>query len=429
MRENVVFSPAYVRTVTMCVHLSSSCNLRCKYCFSDHKGDNLTIDEIKRFIDIVTVLYPHADRYIVDMSGSGEPLLRLADIVTIADYCKTLSDRFVREFLPTFVTNGTLLDKQTVKRLQDAGVIFGVSIDGTRAIHDKNRVFCDGRGSYDTVMRNVENIEHREYLGAAVTYGDGDLLTTFESVVGLFPTVSMKPMRYIDKSIDSDRVCKEYDKLVEFLYSAHVKNDTPYIFSLLRGDDYFGKFLKRVVLGVAVYGRCDAGIGRFALCSDRKIYCCPAGLGKPECEMGDLDTGIRLSRVEKMWRSQINEVCCDCRARFVCGGECKIVSHNKYGRLDGIDPVMCRIKRHLYDLAVIYRDRLKAEAPELYGELVDEIKKTESYYLPDNDLIAAVTLSHGAYTFTELKAIKDSSPDEFYRIFNALHKNSCELCS
>lgn len=425
------FSPKYVRTVTMCLHISKSCNLRCKYCFGVKCDDDLTFDEIKRFIECVTVLYPHADRYIVDMSGAGEPLLRLDLIIEIAKYCSEMSDKFVREFLPMLVTNGTLLDLEAVEKLQSAGVLFGVSLDGTKADHDKNRVYADGRGSYDTVRSNIKAIKHNDYVGIAMTYGgDTHLFDGFIDSVGLLPTVSMKPVRYKDEAFDADKICAEYDKLVRFVLEKHIGSETKFIYAIINGDDYFGKFLKRVVSGTSVYSRCDAGVGRFALAPDRNIYCCPAGIGNVDCKVGDLEDGIRQSKVERMWRSMNSTACRGCYARSACGGECKIVSYNKFGAIDGIDGNMCEIKRHLFALSVYYCDCLSEKNIEQYRWLEETVKKVESYYLPDEQLIDAVLLSDGKYKFTQLKRIKDNNISEFEKIYSQLkggkYENKCD---
>lgn len=407
------FDPQYVRTVTMCIHISPVCNLNCKYCFKSVGGE-LTFDDARRFIDIVTQIYPRADRYIVDMSGAGEPLLRMDLLFNIAEYCKVLSNKYLREFLPTVVTNGTLLTEDAVIRLQSSGVLFGVSLDGTKTEHDRNRVFRNGSGSYDIVERNVRNIKNNRFVGAAVTFTEGDLLSSFLNAYGLLPTVSMKPVRYFaEKAINADAVCKAYDELISFLLNA----ETEYIYALLNGDDYFGKFLRRVALKINVYGRCDAGIGRFALAGDKNIYCCPAACGIQDGRVGSLDNGIRISKIHAMWEKQRNDICHDCVARGACGGECKIVSYNKYGNFDGIDGNMCSIKRYLYISAVRFIDELADKKPKIYESFVEQCRKVESYYDLDKELVDAVKLSQGKYTFTEMKSIKDSDPQRFKKIY------------
>lgn len=414
--ETVPFSPQYVRTVTMCLHISESCNLNCKYCFKKIGGE-LSFDDIKRFIDCVMQIYPNADRYIVDMSGAGEPLLHKELALKIAKYCNSLSDRYLREFLPTFVTNGVLLTSDTVKELQSAGILFGVSLDGTKENHDKNRIFHNGKGSYDIVTNNIKAIEHNDFVGLAMTYTDGNLLNSFLSMSNLLPTVSMKPVRYTNGDMDSTSVCAGYDELVRFLLDKTLTGEKKYIYAVINGDDYFGKFLKRVLLNRNVYGRCDAGIGRFSLAGDKNIYFCPAAVGINGGAVGNLENGIRLRKIEEMWKNQRNDKCNGCFARSVCGGECKIVSYNKCGNFNDVDSTMCKIKRHLFLLARYFIDVIKETDSQLYQWLLDIANCIEGYYSRDEELIKAAKYYRGKFTYTELKRIKDNTPDKFKRIY------------
>ena len=418
------YSPQYVRTVTMCVLISAACNLNCKYCFGKRNAVELTFDDVQRFIETVVAIYPRADRYTVDMSGAGEPLLQKEMIFKFADYCKVMSDKYVREFLPTFVTNGTLLDGHTVERLQSAGVLFGISLDGAKKVHDKNRVFADGKGSYDTVVKNISAIKHRDYVGAACTYSDGSLYDSYLHMVDLLPTVSMKPVRYEQGNIDIDGICAAYEKLARYILTKTIEGEHRYLFAILNGDDYFGKFIKRVALKRVVYGRCEAGIGRFALAGDKKIYCCPAGVGIAECEVGDLENGIRRNKIEKTWKNLLNDKCAGCYARSACGGECKIVSYNKFGSTDKVDETMCKIKRYLYVLATVFCERLKDDNKKEYDWMLDVLQQTENYYTLDERLVNAVNKSNGKYTFSQLKKIKDTDNELFDKIYADLFSES-----
>lgn len=417
----VPFSPQYVRTVTMCLHISESCNLNCKYCFKKIGGE-LNLDDIKRFIDCVLQIYPNADRYIVDMSGAGEPLLHKELALQIAKYCNSLSDRYLREFLPTFVTNGVLLTAETVKELQSAGILFGISLDGTKENHDRNRVFHNGKGSYDIVEKNIKAIEHNDFVGLAMTYTDGNLLESFLSMSRLLPTVSMKPVRYTNNDFDADAISDGYDELIKYLLDKTLSGDQKSIYSVINGDDYFGKFLKRVLLNRTMYGRCDAGIGRFSLAGDKNIYFCPAAVGIDGGMIGSLDYGIRLRKIQEIWARQKNDKCNGCFARNVCGGECKIVSYNKYGNFNDVDPTMCKIKRHLFLLAKYFADTVKDTDLSLYRWLVDSANRIERYYSRDEELIKAAEFYRGKYTYTELKKIKDNEPETFEKIYNDILK-------
>ncbi|MFH1741053.1 MAG: SPASM domain-containing protein, partial [bacterium] len=87
----------------------------------------------------------------------GEPLLRMN---TIEKSVRYIAERIEpgRSCLFTVTTNGTLLDVDVIKFLLDNYVSINVSLDGPRQIHDRFRVYPDGRGTYDEVIAGIERI-------------------------------------------------------------------------------------------------------------------------------------------------------------------------------------------------------------------------------------------------------------------------------
>lgn len=135
----------------------------------------------------------------------------------------------------------------------------------------------------------------------------------------------------------------------------------------------------------------------------------------------DLENGIALGKIERMWATQFeNEKCNSCAIKPICGGECKIVSYNQFGNLHGVDENMCKIKRHLYRLSVVFCEMLKNEQIVEYDRLVEDVSKIDGYYLPDERLIDAVHRSNGKYTFSQLKKIKDNDLAQFNSIYSAM---------
>ena len=63
----------------LCLHPSNKCNLACKYCFRNQEGYStslLTYETAKKAIEYLIYTYaPNATKYLIDLSGSGEPLL------------------------------------------------------------------------------------------------------------------------------------------------------------------------------------------------------------------------------------------------------------------------------------------------------------------------------------------------------------------
>lgn len=434
--SKVVFPIEYdknqIRTVYISLHSSSWCNLGCKYCFVKDRIDikNITIENAKKFIDYIIHYFPEAGKFIVDPTGSGEPLLRVEFLKKLSDYCKLKSNEINKEVLPMLVTNGTLLNSNNVSILQKHGYIFGISLDGTKNDNDRYRVFENGKGTFDSIIKNVKHIKHRQYIGVAVTITGSnlDLVTILKSLIKYFPTVSMKPVRSMDRNqgINEDNIddlLHAYDDLYDFIISMSLKNKIGYIFAILNGDDYFGKFIQRVFLNQKIQTRCDAGIGRYSLAPNGEIYACPGAIGLKEFIVGDLDNGIDKNKVDYFWKLlSDSDRCEECEARFVCGGECLIVSKYYNNDLISLNPMMCKLKKHLFELAVKMKMVLNFNNQVIYKQIM-EICNEKSHRFDEDEELTFLLEKYGVmYSFNELKSIKDDFPEEYIKIKNNLIK-------
>lgn len=411
------------KTIYISLHASSKCNMNCKYCFMQDRPDvDITIDEAKRFIDFIISEFPKAEKYIVDPTGSGEPLLRMDFIIELSKYCHFKSNEICKEVLPMLVTNGTLLTKENVDKLQSAGYIFGISIDGYQETHDANRVNMKQEGTYRQIIKNVKNIKHREYLGVAVTLTNEkmDLVKAFKSLSKYFTTISIKPVRSFGHSIDGinenniEEIKHQYTRLYKYILQKTLKGKLAELGILLNGDDYFGKFILRVILNHKVSTRCDAALGRFSLTPDKKIIACPGSIGIEEMELGTLDNGLNQKKMNHFWTIQSQRKNCqDCEARYVCGGECMVVSYYKEKRLDSIDEVMCSLKKHLFELAVKFKFELILQSGELFKTVYEGCQTKANRFKEDKELSNTLKRLDGKYSFMELKKLKDDSNSQY----------------
>ena len=380
------YSKDLFRTIYISLHISSNCNMKCTYCFSKERSiENLTFEQSKKFIDAIISEYPNAGKYIVDPTGSGEPLLNKSLLYMIGEYCKIKSNEINKEVLPMIVTNGTLLDKQTVEEIREAGILFGVSIDGKKIENDFYREDYQGNSVYKTVMKNIKSIKDRSLMGAAVTLTDKniDLVKTLKHLIKYFPTISIKPVRSSEGKVginteNIESVKKEYTRLFRFLVAETKRGNVEYIAALLNGDDYFGKFLLRTILNQKVSTRCDAGIGRFSLAQDGRIYVCPGAVDIEKMVVGNLSTGIDTRKRDEFWKLLVGrKLCIDCFARFVCGGECMVSSYYISGEIDQKEDVMCTLKKHLYKLSLLFKSLLQQTSyyESLYLACVEKNKR------------------------------------------------------
>lgn len=56
-------------------------------------------------------------------------------------------------------TNGTIVDERLLKLFQENHFRVSISIDGIEKIHDLNRKYVSGKGSFEDITANVKNLE------------------------------------------------------------------------------------------------------------------------------------------------------------------------------------------------------------------------------------------------------------------------------
>lgn len=125
----------------------------------------MSADDAIKYLDVLFEKFSEGDRFFVDLSGKGEPLLSLKTILTINSHCIKVSNEIKKEIVVSFVTNGLLLTPNIVSLLQENGILFGISIDGPKYVHDVHRKRIDNSNSYDLIMENVKKIEKKRFLG------------------------------------------------------------------------------------------------------------------------------------------------------------------------------------------------------------------------------------------------------------------------
>lgn len=136
------------------------CNLRCKYCYYLDKR-NLYRNEV-RFAMSDELL----ERFIAQYLGAqttpevlftwhgGEPLIRNIDFYRKA---LLLQDKYRQGRIidNCIQTNGTLLNDEWCRFFSDNNFLVGISLDGSRPLHDRYRRMHGGRPSFQQVMKGI----------------------------------------------------------------------------------------------------------------------------------------------------------------------------------------------------------------------------------------------------------------------------------
>lgn len=165
---------------------TNQCNLDCPHCYRD-AGDTLegelTTSQAKTMLEQISATMEEVGRgpKIMIFSG-GEPLLR-KDIYELVEHAAKQGMR------PVFGTNGTLLTRDVVKRLQDVGAAgMGISLDSIDPDrHNEFRGMADGFQKTLDGMRNCKEVGMRFQVHTTVmdwNYEDIEAITDLTVEMG-----------------------------------------------------------------------------------------------------------------------------------------------------------------------------------------------------------------------------------------------------
>jgi uncharacterized protein len=163
--ENHSVNPARVPVDTYLLKVASRCNLNCRYCYVYNMGDESYRSQPSRMAaETVSALLSRVATYCVDENlhqvtfifHGGEPLLAGEEF--LRGFVAKATAILGSDVIPTYAlqTNGTLITTEWLDLFRELGIRFGISLDGTQTIHDANRVYHSGAGSYLDVRKVID---------------------------------------------------------------------------------------------------------------------------------------------------------------------------------------------------------------------------------------------------------------------------------
>ncbi len=321
-------------TQTLTFIVTEDCNLRCKYCYVTHKskGKVMPLEVAEKFINYIlnSNSIHHADSVILDFIG-GEPLLEADLIDKICDYFKIETYKkglnWYWNYRINISTNGVNYADAKVQNLINKNygkISVGFSIDGTKEKHDLQRVFPDGRGSYDYIYKNLGLWKSQFVPSTKMTFASEDLKYLKESVIDLWE----KGIEDVSANVVYENVWKEGD---DQLFEEQLKELADYIIDNDLYDKYYCTLFSDKI-GMP-YEEADlmmtsCGAGKM-IAVDYKgdiypcmRYCSYSLNHKEPYVIGDINTGINAEKLRPflltMYKYQCDEECLNCPVAKGC---------------------------------------------------------------------------------------------------------------
>lgn len=207
------------RTITFIV--TKDCQLVCKYCYLVGKNSNerMSFEIAKKAIDKLTenpTLF-NEPSVVWDFIG-GEPLLEIELIKSIVEYAdsrlKKINHPWRNHFGIRITTNGLLYDsikvQDFISKYHDI-LNISISIDGNKEKQDLNRIFPNGKGSYDIVAGNVKKwVSQFDNVATKMVISSEDLPYVKDSAIHLLEL----GIRRLDMNLVVEDVWKDGDDII-----------------------------------------------------------------------------------------------------------------------------------------------------------------------------------------------------------------------
>jgi len=327
--------------------MTELCNSQCRYCYEksmkefDNKLDKkfkfdfsapdvseVSEDKLKKFLS--------KDKNPVLIFYGGEPLLEAERIMKIIDLLVDTNVKF------RIQTNGKLFDKLPPKYLNKIEKIL-VSIDGDKKRTDFNR----GKGTYKTVIKNIEMIKKEGYNGeiiARMTISQPDVYKQIKHLLKIgFTSVHWQlDAGFFKFDFDKEKFEKfvvEYNQNITKLLDFWIKDirENKRVLMLYP----FVAIIESILKGEKTKLRCGAGYSGYAITTDGKVVACPIMNNIKDFEAGTLD-----NTPEELKKFDVGGECLKCEVKDLCGGRC--LYWNKAGLWpESGNELICKTIKHL----------------------------------------------------------------------------------
>lgn len=172
----------------MRISLTENCNLCCKYCFVNdifQKKGNMKLED---FVNAMNwFINQNKNNEVLVQYFGGEPLLRM-DLIKVGHMMleKAKKTNRIQDFKEEIVTNGTLLTEELAEYFNDSGIDIVISLDGNKAINDKNRIYRSGKGSFEDVLKGINNWKNKSGNLSLLITPTKDNIDCFSNIVNYF---------------------------------------------------------------------------------------------------------------------------------------------------------------------------------------------------------------------------------------------------
>lgn len=317
--------------------LTLECNLACPYCFEEPFRGNLVMTKATADLLVARLIEQMVAGLdvLVDFYG-GEALIRLDLLLDIARRLQEAATQHGVSFSFNLFSNGVLLTRSTVEKLLPLGLqAVRTTLDGPPDIHNIQRPFASGKGSFDTILTNLVEVHDILPLSINGNY-TRDNYHRFSEMLDLLLEAGIDPAKLRDVSFSPVMPKADGSGLGDHGATCACTAEPWAIEAHL--------FLRQEIIR---RGFPTEKIGPSACMIEFEkdwvvnyngdLYKCPVFMGDESMRIGSLTEGVsdyRKSHRLDIWK---NDECLDCAYLPLCFGGCRFFRKLQTGAIDGVD--------------------------------------------------------------------------------------------
>ena len=307
--------------------LTHRCNLSCSYCYSGRKfNKDMSYNTARKIVDFAIDITPDGERIEFCFFG-GEPLLCFDMMKKIVTYIRQRERESSKPVWLSVTSNGTLLTNAVLSYFKSKNIDLCVSIDGPEHIHNKNRHYLDGRGSFSDTVKNLQNaIRQLNYLQVNVVYGP-DTINFLPETVSFLTGLGISTI-HLNPNICASWEIISYSKLRE----AYEELGSHYIEKYQSGQELALNMIDNKIIlflkgGYGTADRCGMGETEWGFAPSGNIYPCERFIGEDTNSalcLGNIYTGLDSARRCSLLKRRGNrkDECKTCALQQYCMNTC-----------------------------------------------------------------------------------------------------------
>jgi len=286
------------------IGIGNSCNLACAYCHANAvspkniEGKSMPPEVMSGILDYI-VSAPH-NELAIQFQG-GEPLMHFG---AIKDFLERLysspdiarSKKRIEHVV--IVTNLTNMTEEKAEYIISKNIGMCVSLDGPKKLHDMQRAYIDGRGSYDDIIYWITYFKKRgAHFSMLPTTTSNTLKFGAKALIDEYvkwgcKRILFKPVMAIGRAKNSDSLAVTAEDFFEFW-----KEGVEYLIELDSAgihmyDMYAQSLIRNVFLPHRAYmcarRPCGASISQTAFSEKGDIYSCDFSRSMPDAATGNV---------------------------------------------------------------------------------------------------------------------------------------------